>query len=280
MISPFHQPRPWFQFNLKDPALNASARWVCSQLKDLFSWVDTCIVIDEKLMCERFSCTSDQLQASIDYMVSNHFLAVEKVDGYFYLFRSQKRFGIFARRANNRPRPPADNYVYLMRDHSNGLTKIGRSNNPDVREKTLRSETPYIEMIGCFEADCSAEKTLHFKYASKRKRGEWFNLNDSDVQSILEQTEVDINSTHVGVVPPAGFAIPKQVTAGFWIEDAVKYRKRLYGWWKTAHDKKKDSAVREENRIKSEAAFAWFESMGCTVIKKEAGKVSVKFPKA
>jgi hypothetical protein len=80
--------------------------------------------------------------------------------------------------------------------------------------------------------------------------------------------------------PPPGFANPPKVSAGFWVDEAVAYRKRVYGWWKTAHDKNKTEATRRDNHAKSEDAFVWFNGQGCTVTKKEGGKVSIKFPKS
>ena len=41
-------------------------------------------------------------------------------------------------------------YVYLMIDLSNNHYKIGISNKPEYREKTLQSEKPSIEMISFF----------------------------------------------------------------------------------------------------------------------------------
>lgn len=77
-------------------------------------------------------------------------------------------------------------YVYLMKNNRNGYIKIGYTNRePKYRERTLQSEDPDITLIhhqkGCNLAD---EKTLHKKYKDKRLRGEWFNLNDSDVEDI------------------------------------------------------------------------------------------------
>jgi len=76
-------------------------------------------------------------------------------------------------------------YLYLMRDSRNGYVKIGRAKNPTVRERTLQSEQPCIELIEAWEADVHTERTLHKQYADKRIRGEWFALTDSDVQDIL-----------------------------------------------------------------------------------------------
>ena len=82
-------------------------------------------------------------------------------------------------------------FVYLMHDTSNGYYKIGISNSPEYRERTLQSEKPTIEMITSKKFPIrkiaeSIEKALHSTYSEKRLRGEWFELNDNDVQHIKE----------------------------------------------------------------------------------------------
>jgi len=82
-------------------------------------------------------------------------------------------------------------FVYLMHDTSNGYYKIGISNKPNYREKTLQSEKPTIEMIISKKFPIrkiaeSFEKSLHDVYSEKRIRGEWFSLNENDVQHIKE----------------------------------------------------------------------------------------------
>ncbi len=82
-------------------------------------------------------------------------------------------------------------YVYLMYDTSNGYYKIGLSNKPHYREKTLQSEKPTIELIANKKFPVrkiaeSIEKSLHCVYAEKRLRGEWFELDDKDVEHIIE----------------------------------------------------------------------------------------------
>lgn len=74
-------------------------------------------------------------------------------------------------------------WIYLMR-HSNGLTKIGRSNNPRAREHTLQAEDPRLRLI--FKAkDCGyLERGLHSRFAELRKRGEWFDLTEEQVRWI------------------------------------------------------------------------------------------------
>ncbi|HBD25354.1 GIY-YIG nuclease family protein [Flavobacterium sp.] len=82
-------------------------------------------------------------------------------------------------------------FVYLMHDTSNGYYKIGISNSPEYRERTLQSEKPTIEMIASKKFPIrkiaeSIEKALHSTYSEKRLRGEWFELSDNDVEHIKE----------------------------------------------------------------------------------------------
>lgn len=83
-------------------------------------------------------------------------------------------------------------FVYLMHDTTNGFYKIGISNNPEYREKTLQSEKPTIELVCCKEYPIRSiaeafESALHKVFSNKRIRGEWFTLTESDVM-ILKKT--------------------------------------------------------------------------------------------
>lgn len=82
-------------------------------------------------------------------------------------------------------------FLYLMKDFANGFYKIGISNNPEYRERTLQSEKPTIEMIASKRYPTrpiaeSIEKALHGAYSDKRLRGEWFELDVIDVENIRE----------------------------------------------------------------------------------------------
>lgn len=76
-------------------------------------------------------------------------------------------------------------HIYLMKDKRNGFHKIGRSINPEFREKTLQSEMPDIEcsFISPLTFNLN-EKRLHILFKEKRIRGEWFDLNIEDVDYI------------------------------------------------------------------------------------------------
>lgn len=74
--------------------------------------------------------------------------------------------------------------IYLMIDKNTGYYKIGRSNNPLRRERTLQSQKPTIELIFHQTSTKDKEKELHRLFKDKRIRGEWFDLNGSDIQLI------------------------------------------------------------------------------------------------
>jgi len=76
--------------------------------------------------------------------------------------------------------------VYVMIDKNTGYYKIGRSKNPKIREKTLQSEKPTIEMLFNHDAKTVDEKVLHSKFSEKRVRGEWFDLCGSDLSMISD----------------------------------------------------------------------------------------------
>lgn len=85
-------------------------------------------------------------------------------------------------------------YVYLMKDTSNGYYKIGISNRPEYRERTLQSEKPTIELLTAkpFPSRIIAEaieQALHKAFGEKRLRGEWFELTPSDVNDIFQALE-------------------------------------------------------------------------------------------
>ena len=76
--------------------------------------------------------------------------------------------------------------IYIMIDKNTGYYKIGRSINPNFREKTLQSEKPTIELLYTFDALCKDEKKLHNMFISQRIRGEWFKLSDSDIDIVKD----------------------------------------------------------------------------------------------
>lgn len=76
-------------------------------------------------------------------------------------------------------------YVYLMLNTDTSLIKIGKSNNPRYRERTLHSQEPSVHLIALWRCSQEVEKILHVKFNDKRVRGEWFRL------TIKELTELE-----------------------------------------------------------------------------------------
>lgn len=74
--------------------------------------------------------------------------------------------------------------VYLMYNARNGYIKIGKSNNPQFREKTLQSEEPEIDLMASCRGDI--EKALHAHFAHYRLRGEWFNLPKAQIAELFQ----------------------------------------------------------------------------------------------
>lgn len=82
-------------------------------------------------------------------------------------------------------------FVYLIRCRE--LTKIGQSANPSHRIATIDSGVPFeLEVIGVIESDdyVNLEIRLHGVFASKRRKGEWFLLEESDIAWIRSKYEV------------------------------------------------------------------------------------------
>jgi hypothetical protein len=77
-------------------------------------------------------------------------------------------------------------FVYLMEDLRNGLFKIGQSQTPEKREKTLQSEVPETSLRFYIPAHDTAESELHEMFSKKRVRGEWFELTPQDILSVIE----------------------------------------------------------------------------------------------
>jgi len=83
-------------------------------------------------------------------------------------------------------RGPVPGFVYLLRA-DNGVYKIGASTTPDQRSKTLGVQLPYETILEyTIETDdmYQLESWLHHKFARKRKQGEWFELDEADLEYI------------------------------------------------------------------------------------------------
>jgi hypothetical protein len=76
-------------------------------------------------------------------------------------------------------------YVYVIR--SGDYCKIGKSVDVLRRLKEISTSTPVApEIVHTIPTNrmVRAENTIHAKFASKRARNEWFNLDDSDIAEV------------------------------------------------------------------------------------------------
>ena len=88
-------------------------------------------------------------------------------------------------------RTPKPGFVYLA--SGNGSFKIGRSWNLESRESYLTIKLPFpVQIVHAIRAkDCvQAERYWHERFATKRVRGEWFDLTDTDVHEFLDCLEM------------------------------------------------------------------------------------------
>jgi len=80
-----------------------------------------------------------------------------------------------------------------MYEASTGYYKIGVSKTPIIRERTLQSQKPDIELLFIEQFSKKEaykfEKKLHNYFKKKRLRGEWFSLSEKDVDIFLKQIE-------------------------------------------------------------------------------------------
>ena len=78
-------------------------------------------------------------------------------------------------------------YLYLITDCV--YYKLGIAKNVEKRKRQLQTGTPNKLVIEAYYPVTDArkkEKYLHTKYASKKRQGEWFALDEKDVQNIKD----------------------------------------------------------------------------------------------
>lgn len=88
----------------------------------------------------------------------------------------------------NPPRPPERGYVYLMRN-GRGHYKIGHSVNPRKRRSQLSSLDNPVRLILLIPTDdmVALELALQRLFVWKRTRDEWFRLDKSDINTIVQR---------------------------------------------------------------------------------------------
>ena len=113
-------------------------------------------------------------------MLISHTRGVIKVP----IFDKAEFYTTFFNHKNSRTLKDGEKYIYIMLNKRNNLFKIGSTKSPSYREKTLQAQEPEIEIVAFWCAPVKVEKDLHKKHTGKRLRGEWFNLNTTDLHLI------------------------------------------------------------------------------------------------
>lgn len=94
-----------------------------------------------------------------------------------------------------------EGYIYLL-EADTGETKIGRTKELDDRIYHFTTKLPMdLKVIYYVKTNDSyaLERRLHEHYAIKRTRGEWFYLNEEDIQDIQNQYKMNVYRTSIVV---------------------------------------------------------------------------------
>lgn len=96
------------------------------------------------------------------------------------------------RKVAARPRPQrVSGYVYVVRDPTSGLYKIGCSANLPQRIKQLNSYLPIgkldVILLLPTPAYRTLERDLHARFGRQRVKGEWFSLADEDLERLKHE---------------------------------------------------------------------------------------------
>ena len=106
--------------------------------------------------------------------------------------------------------PVVSQETYIIYNSSTRLYKIGKSVSPEARLRSLECGAGCeLKLVGTFPIDI--ERDLHTTFGSKRKIGEWFNLNSEDIV-LLESNGMEpasnnlqgIKNKHGGARPNSG----------------------------------------------------------------------------
>jgi hypothetical protein len=85
--------------------------------------------------------------------------------------------------------------VYLFRREASGYIKIGASQNPEWRRREMHRLKDPIYAVATYESldSYGDERRLHLMFSEKRVEGEWFALDDSDLDKIASFFQIPRN---------------------------------------------------------------------------------------
>lgn len=111
-------------------------------------------------------------QKDFEYEKSHRWAAVKKA--------KNKRLG-------SNTKVKKKNSLYLMKNNRDGRYKIGISENPKHREKTLQSQEPDVVLVGGWDKLAGHERAWHDYFSEWRQRGEWFDLEQAQVRFMVNK---------------------------------------------------------------------------------------------
>ena len=85
--------------------------------------------------------------------------------------------------------PKGKTFIYFVKA-SNGLIKIGITNDMEIRFKNLKMMSPcMISLVKCVEGNLTMESKIHKKFNHLRQHGEWFLESDDLLDFIKSITD-------------------------------------------------------------------------------------------
>lgn len=127
-------------------------------------------------------------------------------------------------------------YVYLMFDQSEKLYKIGYSDNPLEREKSVGCKVDLLD-YATFKNRKEAnkeEQLLHKIYKNKRIKGEWFDLDKLDLMELSSRFDKANRKHSLSVLdklkPNKRIVIninSKTISSFFGVKETIEYSIRL-----------------------------------------------------
>ena len=151
------------------------------------------------LMHQQGRLTIEEIETGINCKVSENILKKFKTDenGKLYNERleqeKEKRQAFVKSRKNSADINNGDMvHIYIIKDGSKDVYKIGSSKYPALRLKEVVKYRPGSEFywISPHLAVRSLEKELHQKFADKKERYDWFYLDSEDLESIKNLFEI------------------------------------------------------------------------------------------
>lgn len=79
-------------------------------------------------------------------------------------------------------------FIYIVQCNELNKVKIGRTNNPETRIKSLQTGSPAeLHLVATIECDPMRETILHRAFESVHSHGEWFNTSPEEVLDLAKK---------------------------------------------------------------------------------------------